>query len=152
MTLPEGALGSEASTSFNKYRQHIFIIEGGWYGGVSYECRSYDPEYEISKLVYGGPGTKKKDIVKWLKRRHSQLAWTLKTSHNRDGDHWEYVFTRIKPTGPEEDYCTRCWSRRVQIGIRRVMQMPSGREYHATMKICDDCDYTETINMEEIEE
>ena len=150
MTIPEGALGSEASTSFDKYRQHIFIIEGGWYGGVSYECRSYDPEYEISKLVYGGPGTKKKDIVKWLNRRHSRRFWKLKTEYT--GDQWIYIFSRIKPTGPEEDYCTRCWSRRVQIGIRRVTQMPSGGEYLATMKICDDCDYTETIEMEEIEE
>lgn len=150
MTLPEGALGSGASTSFDKYRQHIFIIEGGWYDGVSYECRSFDPEYEISKLVYGGPGTRKKDIVRWLNRRHSRNSWKLKTKYI--DDQWIYTFSRLKPTGPEEDYCARCWSRRVHVGIRKVMQVPSGKEFHNTMKICDNCDHTETIDMEEIKE
>jgi len=80
------------SVGDTQIQQRIFIIEGGWYGGVCYECNQYFPETRKVRLVYGGPGTRKKDIVRWLKRRHSEFNWDLKTTYN--GDHWKYIFTK----------------------------------------------------------
>ena len=70
----------------------IYVIDGGWYGGVSYECNLYDPETEKATLVFGGSGTRKKDIIRWLKKKHSSNVWNLKTKYT--GDQWIYTFTR----------------------------------------------------------